>query len=188
MTIRNALAGGRQGGVSTAAGVATGQLTWTVATSLGLAGLLVASEPAFAAVRWAGAAYLVFLGVRSLWAAFRRPPGRPGSPADDSPRLVAQLSAGRGFRQGLLSNLANPKMAAFFLSLLPQFVPAGSGSLPGSLLLGTIFCLMTFTWLSGYALVVHRVRHALLRGPVRRVLDALAGTVLVGFGIRLAAE
>jgi threonine/homoserine/homoserine lactone efflux protein len=188
LTIRNALAGGRQGGVSTAAGVATGQLTWTVASSLGLAGLLVASEPTFAAVRWAGAAYLVFLGVRSLWAAFRRPPGRPGSPADDSPRHVARLSAGRGFRQGLLSNLANPKMAAFFLSLLPQFVPAGSGSLPGSLLLGTIFCLMTFTWLSGYALVVHRVRHALLRGPVRRVLDALAGTVLVGFGIRLAAE
>ena len=70
-------------------------------------------------------------------------------------------------------------MAAFFLSLLPQFVPAGDGSLPGSLLLGTIFCAMTFTWLSGYALVVHRLRHALLRGPVRRGLDALAGTVLV---------
>jgi threonine/homoserine/homoserine lactone efflux protein len=188
LTIRNALAGGRRGGISTAAGVAAGQLTWTVATSLGLAGLLVASEPAFAAVRWAGAAYLVFLGVRFLWAALRRPPGRHDSPADDPPRLIARLGAGRGFRQGLLSNLANPKMAAFFLSLLPQFIPAGTGSLPGSLLLGTIFCLMTFTWLSGYALVVHRVRPALLRGPVRRVLDALAGTVLVGFGIRLAAE
>jgi threonine/homoserine/homoserine lactone efflux protein len=188
LTIRNALAGGRRGGLSTAAGVAAGQLAWTVATSFGLAGLLVASEPAFAAVRWAGAAYLVFLGLRSLWAALRRPPGQPGSPADDSPRLVVRLGAGRGFRQGLLSNLANPKMAAFFLSLLPQFIPAGTGGLPGSLLLGAIFCLMTFTWLSGYALVVHRVRRALLRRPIRRVLDALAGTVLVGFGIRLAAE
>jgi threonine/homoserine/homoserine lactone efflux protein len=186
LTIRNALAGGRRGGLSTAAGVAAGQLAWTVATSLGLAGLLVASEPAFAALRWAGAAYLVFLGVRSLWAALRSSSGRPGSPADNSPRPVVRSGAGRGFRQGLLSNLANPKMAAFFLSLLPQFIPAGTGSLPGSLLLGAIFCGMTFIWLSGYALVVHRVRHALLRGPVRRVLDALAGTVLVGFGIRLA--
>ena len=188
LTIRNALAGGRRGGVSTAAGVAAGQLAWTVATSLGLAGLLVASEPAFAVVRWAGAAYLVFLGAKSLWAALRRPPDGSGSTADEAPGPVVRLDAGRGFRQGLLSNLANPKMAAFFLSLLPQFIPAGNGSLPGSLLLGTIFCLMTFTWLSGYALVVHRVRRALLRGPVRRALDALAGTVLVGFGIRLAAE
>jgi threonine/homoserine/homoserine lactone efflux protein len=187
LTIRNALAGGRRGGLSTAAGVATGQLAWTVATSFGLAGLLVASEPAFAAVRWAGAAYLVFLGARSLWAAARRPPGRPGSAAEDLPRTIDRFGAGRGFRQGLLSNLANPKMAAFFLSLLPQFVPAEDGSLAASLLLGAIFCVMTFSWLGGYAVVVHRVRHA-LRAPVQRVLDGLAGAVLVGFGIRLAVE
>ena len=153
----------------------------------GLAGLLVASEPAFAAMRWAGAAYLVFLGIRSLWAAVRRPPGRPRSAAEDSPRTIDRFGAGRGFRQGLLSNLANPKMAAFFLSLLPQFVPAEDGSLAASLLLGAIFCVMTFSWLAGYAVVVHRVRHA-LRAPVQRVLDGLAGTVLVGFGIRLAVE
>jgi threonine/homoserine/homoserine lactone efflux protein len=187
LTIRNALAGGRRGGLATAAGVAAGQLAWTVATSFGLAGLLVASEPAFVAVRWAGAAYLVFLGVRSLWAAARRPPDRPGAVADNSHRIVVGLGAARGFRQGLLSNLANPKMAAFFLSLLPQFIPAGDGSLPASLLLGAILCVLTFIWLGGYALLVHRIRYA-LRGTVRRLLDALAGTVLVGFGIRLAVE
>ncbi|HWJ52283.1 MAG TPA: LysE family translocator, partial [Propionibacteriaceae bacterium] len=138
LTIRNALAGHRRCGVSTAAGVATGQLAWTVAASLGIAGLILASAPAFGAVRWAGAAYLIFLGLRSLWSAVR-PPGSRARRAPDQTRPVsAQLTPGRAFRQGLLSNLANPKMAAFFLSLLPQFVPAGPGSLAWSLLLGAV--------------------------------------------------
>jgi threonine/homoserine/homoserine lactone efflux protein len=189
LTIRNALAGDRRCGISTAAGVATGQLTWTVAASLGIASLLLASAPAFQAVRWAGAAYLIFLGVRSLWSAVRRPQSRRRPAADDDARrLSGQLMPGRAFRQGLLSNLANPKMAAFFLSLLPQFVPVGAGSLVGSLLLGAVFCLMTFVWLSAYAVAVNRMREALRRGPVKRLLDAVAGAVLVGFGLRLAAE
>jgi threonine/homoserine/homoserine lactone efflux protein len=189
LTIRNALAGHRRCGVSTAAGVATGQLAWTVAASLGIAGLLLASAPAFRAVRWAGAAYLIFLGLRSLWSAIRRPQSRSGQAADhDTRRASAQLTPGRAFRQGLLSNLASPKMAAFFLSLLPQFVPAGPTSLAASLLLGAVFCLMTFGWLSAYAVVVNQIREALRRGPVKRLLDALAGAVLVAFGVRLATH
>jgi threonine/homoserine/homoserine lactone efflux protein len=188
LTIRNALTGHRRCGISTAAGVATGQLTWTVAASLGIASLLLASAPAFQAVRWAGAAYLIFLGLRSLWSAARRPQSRPGPAADDTRRISAQLTPRQAFRQGLLSNLTNPKMAAFFLSLLPQFVPAGAGTLAGSLLLGAAFCLMTFVWLSAYAVVVNRMRQALLRGPVKRLLDAVAGAVLIGFGVRLAAQ
>jgi threonine/homoserine/homoserine lactone efflux protein len=188
LTIRNALAGHRRCGVSTAAGVATGQLAWTVTASLGIAGLLLASEPAFRAIRWAGAAYLIFLGFRSLWSAVRRPRSRPGPAAEEARRASTQLTPGRALRQGLLSNLANPKMAAFFLSLLPQFVPAGPASLGWSLLLGAVFCLMTFVWLSAYAIVVNRIGQALRRGPVKRLLDAVAGAVLVGFGIRLAAH
>ncbi len=79
-------------------------------------------------------------------------------------------------------------MAAFFLSLLPQFVPAGAGSLAGSLLLGSIFCLMTFVWLSGYVFVLNRIRELFLRDPVKRFIDAVAGAVLVAFGARLATE
>jgi threonine/homoserine/homoserine lactone efflux protein len=188
LTIRNALAGHRRYGISTAAGVATGQLTWTVAASLGIASLLLASAPAFQAVRWAGAAYLIFLGIRSLWSAVRRPQSRPWPEDDDARRLSGQLTPGRAFRQGLFSNLSNPKMAAFFLSLLPQFVPVGAGSLVGSLLLGAVFCLLTFVWLCAYAVAVNRMREALRRGPVKRLLDAVAGAVLVGFGVRLTAE
>ena len=110
LTIRNALVAGRGGGVRTAAGVAAGQACWTLATSAGIAALLNASRPAFLALRLLGAAYLVYLGASSLVAAFR------GARAEHPP------PRGRSaFRQGLLSNLGNPKMAVFFTSLLPQF-------------------------------------------------------------------
>jgi threonine/homoserine/homoserine lactone efflux protein len=91
-------------------------------------------------------------------------------------------------RQGLISNLANPKMAVFFLSLLPQFVPVASGGFAGFALLGVVFCAMTFGWLSVYAVVVQRLGRFLDKSGVHRALEAVTGTVLVGLGVRLAAE
>jgi threonine/homoserine/homoserine lactone efflux protein len=99
----------------------------------------------------------------------------------------AWLSPGRGLRQGVVSNLANPKMAAFYLSLLPQFASAEGGAGP-ILALGLVFCLMTFGWLALYSVVVHRARVVLRRPRVRRALDGLSGLVLVGFGTRLALQ
>jgi threonine/homoserine/homoserine lactone efflux protein len=217
LTIRNALAGGRRAGVATAAGVATGQAVWTVATGVGIAELIQASEPAFLVMKAAGAAYLIALGLQSLWSA-ARPPRRGlwttrhpelavGLPSRLGPRdrwvgmrraraearraRVEQghgwLSPGRGLRQGVVSNLANPKMAAFFLSLLPQFASAEGGAGP-VLALGLVFCLMTFGWLALYSVVVHRARVVLGRARVRRALDGLSGLVLVGFGTRLALQ
>jgi threonine/homoserine/homoserine lactone efflux protein len=182
LTVRNTLAGGRRSGVMTAAGVSAGQAIWTVAASLGIAALVVASEPAFLALRLAGAAYLVFLGGQTFVNACFRP------------KRYAPLSGGRhsspgaSFRQGLISNLGNPKMAAFFTSLLPQFAPNGSGSLAVLLCLGTVFCLMTLGWLTVYAFAVARTRGLLARSRIRRTLDAVAGTILVAFGIGLATS
>src|SRR5687768_14019081 len=119
LTIRNTLLGGRTAGASTALGVALGQACWTLATSAGIAALLVASEPIFAAVKLAGAAYLVVLGAQALWGAWR--PASEAPAAVDQARPVRHLTPGRALQQGLLSNLSNPKMAAFFTSLLPQF-------------------------------------------------------------------
>jgi threonine/homoserine/homoserine lactone efflux protein len=193
LTIRNALAGGRRAGVATAAGVATGQAVWTLATSVGIAELIQASEPAFLVMKAIGAAYLIFLGLQSLWTAARPSgPGRglwtTGSPPPGTgPAGWARLSPGRGLRQGVVSNLANPKMAAFFLSLLPQLASAEGGAGP-ILALGLVFCLMTFGWLALYSVVVHRARVALGRARVRRALDGLSGLVLVGFGTRLALQ
>ena len=186
LTIRNTLMGGRSGGVATALGVAGGQFVWTVAASVGITALLVASEPIFLAVRLAGAAYLVYLGATSLLAAWRGVvPAHAVAGTDD--RKPA-LASGRALRQGFLSNLGNPKMVVFFSSLLPQFVPASGPTFLPMLGLGLIFCTMTLVWLALYAWAVARAGNVLRRPRVRRTIDAVTGTVLVAFGLRVAAE
>ncbi len=180
LTIRNTLVGGRRSGFFTAVGVASGQAVWALATSAGVAALLVASEPVFMALRLAGAMYLVLLGAQALLSAFRR----PAASVDVSTRPV---SSGRALRQGLLSNLGNPKMAVFFTSLLPQFA-AGSATFSRLLLLGLLFCALTLAWLSLYAVVVERAGELLRRPRVRQAMEAVTGVVLVGLGLRLATD
>jgi threonine/homoserine/homoserine lactone efflux protein len=174
LTIRNTLLGGRAAGSRTAAGVAAGQTLWALAASLGLAALLAASEPVFLGLRLAGAAYLVWLGLQALWAAVRRETAN-----------AAVARRGSPFRQGLLSNLGNAKMAVFFTSLLPQFGGASFGAL---LALGLLFATMTLVWLTAYAIAVARGGRLLRRAGARRALDALTGTALTAFGLRLALE
>ena len=178
LTIRNTLAGARRGGVATAAGVSAGQAVWTLAASVGLAALVAASEPVFRAVKLAGAAYLVLLGLQALRDAVR---GHAFGRHDGA----RALRTGRAFRQGLLSNLGNPKMAVFFTSLLPQF---GGTSAAGLAALGLAFCAMTFAWLAAYAAVVAKVGDVLRRPAVRSALDAVVGAALVAFGLRLATD
>jgi threonine/homoserine/homoserine lactone efflux protein len=184
LVARNALRGGRQSGVATAAGIVAGLAVWTLAASVGLAALLRASEPAFLALKVVGSLYLVYLGVRSLWDALRRrdtghPVGRDRE---------GGLSAAVALRQGLLSNLGNPKIAVFFTSFLPQFVPAHHSSFATLLALGFVFCALGLAWLIVCAIGVARVGDLLRRPAVRRVLDAISGAVLVGLGARLALE
>jgi len=181
LTVRNTLLGGRRGGGFTAAGVATGQAVWALATSAGLVALLVASEPVFAAVKWLGAAYLVWLGAQSLWVAWRGRAASVAGVAAPSPRL----SRASAFRQGLLSNLGNPKMAVFFSSLLPQFSDASFGSLA---LLGLVFCAMTFAWLMAYAVAIVLAGDFLRRRVIWRTVEAITGAALVALGLRLAGE
>ena len=185
LTIRNTLLGGRGGGIATAAGVVTGLATWTVASSAGLAALLVASQPLFLAVRLAGAAYLIFLGLQALYGAVVKGDQRTDAvrPAK-GPRLRRAVA----YRQGLISNLSNPKIVVFFLSLFPQFVDGGEASFARLLLLGLIFCSITLTWLTLYAVAVARIGDFLRRDRVRRALEATTGLVLVGLGLRLATE
>ena len=181
LTIKNTLAGGRRGGVATALGVALGQATWTVAASVGVVALLRASQPAFTALRLAGAAYLVYLGVQAL----RHALSRRKAP---ELRVGGAVTPPVALRQGLVSNLANPKMAAFFTSLLPQFAPEGGGAFAVLLGLGLLFSTFTFLWLALYSVAVARARELLERTGVRRALEALTGVVLVALGLRLAAE
>src|SRR5579859_7687589 len=148
LTIRNTLLGGRAGGVFTAFGVAAGQAIWALATSLGIVALLVASEPVFVAVKLAGAAYLVVLGIQALFQALR-PGGFQASVAGTVARR--RLAPSLAFRQGVISDLGNPKMAVFFTSLLPQFTGDGGATFASLVELGLVFSLLTFTWLALYA-------------------------------------
>ena len=173
LTIRNSLLGGRRAGILTALGVSAGQAVWALATSLGIAALIVAFEPAFVALKLAGAAFLVYLGVHALVRAIR------GG--------VPELRAGKRhapFREGVISNLGNPKMAVFFTSLLPQF----GESFAALLALGLLFCSMTFVWLTGYAFAVAKAGDFLRRPRIRRAIEGVTGAVLVALGVRLATS
>ena len=183
LTIRNTLLGGRPAGVATAVGVAVGQGGWTLAASLGLTAVLVASEFAFAAIRLIGAGYLVYLGAHAVWIAIRT-----GNAEDRADARAIEMTPRKAFRQGVLSNLGNPKMAIFFSSLLPQFVAPGSSPFAAMLVLGLVFVSMTLVWLSIYAAVVARAGHILRRPRVRRAFDAAMGTILLAFGVRLAID
>jgi threonine/homoserine/homoserine lactone efflux protein len=185
LTIRSTMLGGRRAGIFTALGVSTGQTIWALAASVGVVAILLASEPLFLALRLAGALYLIYLGVQSLWAAIRSQNGKGVIAGPTSPR---RFSTTKAYRQGVVSNLGNPKMAAFFTSLLPQFAPQEGPAFLTLFALGLLFSLMTLTWLTGYAFAVARASTFLQRPRIRRALDGLTGAALVVLGLRLATE
>jgi threonine/homoserine/homoserine lactone efflux protein len=184
MTIRNTLLGGRSAGIATALGVSTGQAIWALATSIGIVAVLVASEPLFLAIRYAGAAYLVVLGLQCLYAALRG----GADAADSSLRVAPRLRPAAAFRQGVISDLGNPKMAVFFASLLPQFAPEGSSLFLWLLGLGLVFSALTFAWLAAYAFAIDRAGALFRRSHLKRAIEAATGAVLIALGLRIATE
>jgi threonine/homoserine/homoserine lactone efflux protein len=183
VTVRNTLLGGRFAGILTALGISTGQAIWALATSFGVVALLVASEVLFLAVKYAGAAYLIWLGLHALIGAWRGDDG-----VAVARREGPRLKPGKAFAQGLMSDLGNPKMAVFFASLLPQFATPGEGLFTALMSLGLIFSLMTFLWLVAYAFVIAKAGEVLRRPAIRRWIESITGTLLVALGLRIAAE
>lgn len=187
--VRNIVRGGRRLGVATVLGIQTGLAIWITAAILGLSALLRASEVAYTTLRIVGAAYLIWLGVqswRSRGTSFdaTAPEGAAGATA---PSALRRMRAS-GYRAGLLSNLFNPKVGVFFVTFLPAFVPAGAPVTPTLLLFGAIFVALNLAYQLPLVLLATKVTELFSRERVRRLLDLLAGTVLVGFGIKLATE
>jgi threonine/homoserine/homoserine lactone efflux protein len=180
ITTRNALRGGWRAASWTAGGVAVGQLLWAAATGAGLVAVLAASAIAFTVVKFAGAAYLTILGIRTLRGVFRP------SHEDVPPPATERAGGGGWFSAGLVNNLLNPKCAAIFLSIYPQFVHPGDPPLR-LLLMGGLFAFMTFTWLNILGALLARAGQR-FGGRVRRTADAVAGTVLIGLGLRVAVS
>ena len=173
------LAGGRSEGISAALGITAGSVIHTFAAALGLSALLATSPYAFMAVKFAGAAYLIYIGVRA-W--LSRASGLPGDEVrSDSGRWPA-------FRQGIFSNLLNPKVALFFLALMPQFIDAGSSRKVGAfLVLGLTFVTLGVIWCLVLAIAAAKLRVAFLRRPsMANVLNKVAGAMFIALGLKLA--
>lgn len=183
LIIGNTLAAGRRGGMMTAIGVCAGQACWTIAAAVGLAALLAASRPAFLVVRTLGACYLIYLGLRALHAATVRGTEQTGS--QPTPRKT--LSATAALRQGLLSNLSNPKMAGFFIGLLPGLTEIGRGTLTVMLIRGLLFSAMTLLWLAGIATATSLLGRVLRQRRAKRLLSGATGLTLIGLGIHIAS-
>ncbi|MGX1855160.1 LysE family translocator [Streptomyces sp. NPDC055299] len=194
VVVRNAL-DSRRAGVATAVGVAGGLLVHTALAVAGLAAVLVAVPALFGAVQLLGGGYLLYLGARALTAALRRPAATTdptaapaeGAPGDDS-HPAAPLGTARSLRQGFLANALNPKAPVLFLSLLPQFVPAGQPALPRTLLLATLVVAMALVWFPAVALLVDRLGTWLRRPRVARALEATTGALLTALGGVLLVE
>lgn len=181
---KNILVHGRRAGLGTSLGVSAGLSVWTIAAAVGLASVVRASAVAFTVLKLIGALYLIWLGLQALHAAHRAAAGVRR--AQVPPRRA--IGALRGFRQGFLSDIANPKIGVFFTSLLPQFVDPGRPVLLPFLALGGVFVLMTMLWLGAYCLLAARAAQTLQRPRVSAALDRLTGTVLIAIGLRVAAE
>jgi threonine/homoserine/homoserine lactone efflux protein len=159
VVLRTSLAGGARAGVWAAAGSAAGLLLWGTATVVGLTTLLTASAPAFGAVKLAGAGYLAFLGIQALRA---------------DPTDAGRVPRGGAFRRGLLSDLANAKVALFWIALAPQFLDGGSGAA-----MVVTASALAFAWLSGYALLAGRIRFG------ARGINRAAGVAMVALAVWL---
>lgn len=180
MVSRSVFLGGRRAAFATTLGIAAGCMLWAIASAAGVAAVLAASETAYDALRLVGAAYLVWLGVQSLWAA------RRGAVADEE--QVGPLVRRSPFRQGLLTNLFNPKIALFYTTFLPQFIRPGDPVLLLSVGMASVHIVLGIIWLSAYAWLLDRAVEAFRGSRVRRALDAVTGSVLVALGIRVAAD
>jgi threonine/homoserine/homoserine lactone efflux protein len=180
---KNVLVHGRRAAFGTSLGVSAGLSVWTLAAAVGVASVVRASAVAFTVLKLVGALYLIWLGFQALRAA--RHTGSAGRPIGAGKPAMSALG---GFRQGFISDLANPKIGIFFTSLLPQFVDRGHPVLLPFLELGAVFVLMTGLWLSAYCLIAARAAETLQRPRVKAALDRVTGIVLIALGLRLAIE
>ncbi len=183
MVLRASTAEGPKGGAAASAGICLGLLVWGVGAAFGLTALLSASRLAFTAVKWAGAAYLLYLGVKLLLKPRSALVEAGGAPDAPGPPGRAWTGA---FRRGLLSNLLNPKVGVFYITFLPQFIPHGYSVAAISLLLAGIHVLLSLVWLSILVALTVPLGRFLRRPAVVKALDRLTGAVFVGFGVRLA--
>jgi threonine/homoserine/homoserine lactone efflux protein len=192
LVVRTTVSQGRGRAFAVAIGINTGVLIWGAAAAVGVSALLVASRMAYDAVRVAGAVYLVWLGATMLW----RTRGHRDTARDDTARHHTAGSrpapprrtegAVRCWLRGTTTNLLNPKIGAFYVAILPQFIPAHAPHLLMGLALAAVHDAEGIIWFTTLICAVHLARRLLDSDRARQIMDRITGAVLIGFGLKLA--
>jgi threonine/homoserine/homoserine lactone efflux protein len=179
LVLRAAVTMGRGPAFATALGINAGALTWGAAAAVGVSALLTASEMAYLMLRVAGAAYMVYLGIRMIRGAIRPTGIEPDETGEASPTWLTT------FGRGLFTNLLNPKVGAFYVAVLPQFIPAGESPLAVGVLLALVHDVEGMLWFTAIIMGAQALRARLARRKVRRAIDGGTGAVMIGFGLKL---
>lgn len=185
MVLRSATSHGRRHGFATALGINTGTLVWGAGAAVGISALLTASTAAYTTVRVVGALYMVWLGTRLLLRAIRDRRESAGPLADERGDNARDPGLLESWSRGLMTNLLNPKIGAFYVAVLPQFIPAHTSHLAVGLLLALVHDIEGITWFAAIIVGTHPVRVVLERRSARRAIDGITGTMLIGFGLKL---
>ena len=178
---KNTITGGRAAGFQTMVGSCLGLSIHTVAAVAGLSAIIVQSAVAFSILKYIGAAYLCYLGVRTLM-------NMRAKKNQVDEELLIESKGNSNFKQGFFTNITNPKVSVFFLTFLPQFLAPGSEPFWSFLLMGIIYTVLTFLWFGFYIYLLDRIRTFMKRPATQAVIELLTGVVLIGFGIKLAFE
>lgn len=178
---KNTVVGERKGGMQTMLGSCVGLSIHTVAAVAGLSAIIVKSALAFTILKYVGAAYLCYLGVRTLM-------NMRAKKTEVDEELLVEAKGGSYFKQGFITNVTNPKVAVFFLTFLPQFLAPGAEAFWSFLVMGIIYTVLTFAWFFFYVVLLDRIRNFMKRPSTQASIEGITGLVLIGFGIKLAFE
>jgi RhtB (resistance to homoserine/threonine) family protein len=180
---KNTLTVGRSGGLKTALGTCCALLIHTSAAVLGLSAIIVKSALLFSVFKYVGAVYLIYLGVKTLWSLKKRE-----ATASIEMNTDKQFVNTSCFKQGFLTNILNPKVAVFFLTFLPQFVDPGSNTFIPFLIMGITYTVLTSVWFLLYVYLINQISAFMKRPKAQNMIEGITGTILIGFGIKLALE
>jgi RhtB (resistance to homoserine/threonine) family protein len=177
---KRTISDGRKDGYHIALGITTGCLVHTFAAAFGLSAILMQSALAFEIIKYAGAIYLIYLGLTSFIAR------KKGENCHiEGSKFPQKKSA---FKQGLLSNVLNPKVAIFFITFLPQFVTVGTNTTGQLVLMGAIYSVLSIIWFFVYVFFINYLREWLMSPKVQEIMDKATGLVLIGFGLKIALD
>lgn len=182
---KNTLAVGRNGGIKTMLGCCCGLLVHTLAAVIGLSAIIVKSAYVFSILKYIGAVYLCYLGVKTLWTLKEL---RTQQEEAEELEVNEKYNHHSCFKQGFLTNVTNPKVAVFFLTFLPQFIDGNSDTLLPLLLMGIIYIMLTAVWFVFYVYLLDKISAFMKKPKTKAIIEGLTGSILIAFGIKLALE